>query len=58
VDDSRTLRLASRYWRWYPSEQPLGLAAETLDLKVSETAFLLIDVCGKRYDDDALPLRR
>jgi len=52
VNDPRTLRLASRYWRWYPPEQPLGLAEEALELKVSETAFLLIDVYGKRYDDE------
>ena len=49
--DTDILRIAARYWRWFPPEQPLGAAEETLELTVEETVFLLVDVYGKRYDD-------
>ena len=47
------LRLNGRYWRWFPPDQPLGVAEEPIALRRSETVFLLVDVYGKRFDDDA-----
>jgi nicotinamidase-related amidase len=49
------LRLAARYYRSYPPGAPLGYAASELDLGLAETAFLLVDVYGKGFDDDDDP---
>ncbi len=54
VGINRRLLLTSRYWRAFPPHAPLGAAEEGLRLAVDETVFLLVDVYGKRYDDDAV----
>jgi nicotinamidase-related amidase len=38
------LRLKARYYRWFPAEEHLGYAEETLVLHPAETAFVLVDV--------------
>jgi nicotinamidase-related amidase len=38
------LRLKARYYRWFPPEEHLGYAEETLALSLAETAFVLVDV--------------
>jgi nicotinamidase-related amidase len=48
-----TLDLTGRYWRWYPAEAPLAYQEERLSLPLDETVFLLVDVYGARFDDDA-----
>jgi nicotinamidase-related amidase len=53
MTQARTLDVTGRYWRWYPSDQPLGHHEEPLDLALDETVFLLVDVYGSRFDDDA-----
>jgi len=50
--DVRTLRITGRYYRWYPSVNPLGPMEEVLELPINETVFLLVDVYGARFDDD------
>jgi ureidoacrylate peracid hydrolase len=47
-----TIRFDARYWRAFPPESPLGHASETLELAIDETAFLLVDVYGKRFEAD------
>ncbi len=46
------IRIAGRYYRQYPPDQPLGHAEEELALGVDDTAFLIVDVYGLGYDDD------
>jgi ureidoacrylate peracid hydrolase len=48
----RSLCLPCRYYRNYPSGEPLGYNQENLVLRLDETVFLLIDVYGLGYDDD------
>lgn len=56
VDEAaRTLTLRGRYYRHYPPFEPLGEAEEQLTLRIDETAFLLVDVYGKAYDEDFVP---
>ena len=50
---SRSIELAGRYYRQHPPGQYLGHAEEALDLEVGRTVFLLVDVYGKGYDEDA-----
>ena len=52
MTDDRNLRISGRYYRLYPPSAPLGEIEETLDLPLEQTVFLLVDVYGKRYDDD------
>jgi ureidoacrylate peracid hydrolase len=47
-----TLKLTGRYYRQYPPGAHLGHATDDLDLNLDDTAFLLIDVYGKGYDED------
>ncbi|HCR16043.1 MAG TPA: hypothetical protein DIU35_01050 [Candidatus Latescibacteria bacterium] len=46
------LKLSGRYYRHYPPEAYLGHATDDLDLDLKDTAFLLVDVYGKGYDED------
>jgi nicotinamidase-related amidase len=46
----KTIPLTGRYYRQYPAQNPLGEAEEALELRLDETAFLLVDVYGKGYD--------
>ena len=46
------LKLSGRYYRHYPPEAYLGHAMDDLDLDLKDTAFLLVDVYGKGYDED------
>lgn len=49
-----TLRIAARYYRQFPTADPLGAAEEVLDLPIEETVFLLVDVYG--LTDARLPV--
>lgn len=53
MSDATALSVTGRYWRWYPAEAPLGHEEEALSLDLDETVFLLVDVYGARFDDDA-----
>lgn len=53
MGDRPSLDLTGRYWRWFPRENPLGPAEETLALPLEETVFVLVDVYGARFDDEA-----
>lgn len=55
MSERASLRITGRYYRWYPSAQPLGSTEEPLELLIDETVFLLVDVYGARYDDDFVP---
>lgn len=46
------ISLSGRYYRDYPPPQPLGYAADALELGLDDTVFLLVDVYGKGYDPD------
>lgn len=50
-----TLTLTGRYYRHYPPGAELGYAEETLELDLAQTAFLLVDVYGKGYDEGFEP---
>jgi ureidoacrylate peracid hydrolase len=52
------LKLTARYYRWFPAESHLGYTEETLDLQLSETAFLLVDVYlpGLSESEESPPL--
>jgi nicotinamidase-related amidase len=52
---ARTITLPARYYRHYPPTEPLGEAEEVLELAIDETAFLLVDVYGKAYDEQFVP---
>jgi hypothetical protein len=52
MTEDRALRFSGRYYRLYPPEAPLGEIEEELTLPIDNTVFLLVDVYGKRYDDD------
>jgi ureidoacrylate peracid hydrolase len=52
MTEDRALRFSGRYYRLYPPESPLGEIEEELILPIDRTVFLLVDVYGKRYDDD------
>lgn len=57
----REIRVSGRYYRLYPTmSDPLGEAEEVLALRTSETAFLIVDVYGRGFeeveaDDSDLP---
>ena len=51
--DRRSIELTGRYYRQYPPSAYLGHAEEELELALDETVFLLVDVYGKGYDEDA-----
>lgn len=51
--EASALHLPVRYYRTYPVESPLGYAEETIQLSLSRTAFLLVDVNGVGFDDPA-----
>ena len=53
MSDATALSVTGRYWRWYPAEAPLGHEEEALQLDLDDTVFLLVDVYGARFDDDA-----
>jgi ureidoacrylate peracid hydrolase len=40
------LKFKGRYYRFYPTDKPLGYAEEDLEIDALETAFLLVDVYG------------
>ncbi len=46
------LKLKARYYRWFPAEEHLGHAEETLVLHPAETAFVLVDVYLPGMGDD------
>jgi ureidoacrylate peracid hydrolase len=46
----RSIHLAGRYYRAYPPDAPLGYAEDSLELKLDETVFLLVDVYGRGFD--------
>ncbi len=46
--------LAGRYYRNYPVEAPLGHVEELFELEVDRTAFLIIDVYGLGYGEEAV----
>lgn len=52
MTSERTIRLNSRYYRNYPSDDPLGYAEEELELQLGNTVFLLVDVYGKGFDEN------
>src|ERR1051326_597921 len=52
MNDDTALRFTGRYYRVYPPGAPLGEIEEELTLPIDKTVFLLVDVYGKRYDDD------
>ena len=49
----KSIVVPGRYYRTYPSDKPLGYATEDLELDLSETTFLLVDVYGKGFDPDS-----
>ncbi|MDA0746284.1 MAG: cysteine hydrolase [bacterium] len=49
---SDSIRFSGRYYRQYPPDAHKGYASEELEFKLEETAFLMVDVYGKGYDDD------
>jgi ureidoacrylate peracid hydrolase len=49
---ARSIKLFCRYYRLFPSDQPLGYAEEDLKLGVDDTAFLLVDINGLGLDED------
>jgi nicotinamidase-related amidase len=51
--DTRSIRLKARYYRRYPPDNPLGYAEEELSLDLDETVFLIVDVYGLGFDEDA-----
>jgi ureidoacrylate peracid hydrolase len=53
MSEGRHLTVTGRYWRWFPAEEPLGYQEERLELPLDETVFLLVDVYGARFDNDA-----
>lgn len=55
MTEDRALRFSGRYYRLYPPASPLGEVEEDLTLAIDNTVFLLVDVYGKRYDDDFEP---
>ena len=46
------LNLTGRYYRQYPPGAHLGHTTDDLELGLDNTAFLLVDVYGKGYDED------
>ncbi len=46
--------LAGRYYRNYPVGAPLGHVEEQFELELDRTAFLIIDVYGQGYGDEAV----
>ena len=52
MNDSSALRLNCRYYRRYPTHEPLGYAEEQLVLPVNQTVFLIVDVYGLGFDED------
>jgi nicotinamidase-related amidase len=48
----RSIKLPCRYYRMYPQGQPSGYAEEGLELDLSETVFLIVDVYGLGFDED------
>ena len=46
------MKLPSRYYRMYPINRPAGYQHEDLALDPTRTAFVLVDVYGKGYDED------
>jgi nicotinamidase-related amidase len=51
--DTHSIRLKARYYRRYPPDNPLGYAEEELSLDLDETVFLIVDVYGLGFDEDA-----
>lgn len=52
----KTLRLNTRFYRLFPSEEYLGYGYEEYDADVERTAFLVVDVYGLGlHPDDPLP---
>ena len=43
------LNLQGRYFRFYPTGNPLGYTKENLKLDSTRTAFLLVDVYGPHF---------
>ena len=52
MTEKRIIRPMCRYYRNYPSGNPLGYAEEELELELDETVFLVVDVYGKGFDED------
>jgi nicotinamidase-related amidase len=50
------LQLPARHYSRYPFESPRGLVESTLELDLERTAFVLVDVYGKGFDEgDPIP---
>jgi len=41
---TRSIKLKSRYYRWFPADSHLGYAEEIISIDTAETAFVLVDV--------------
>ncbi|MGA2974651.1 MAG: isochorismatase family cysteine hydrolase [Spirochaetia bacterium] len=48
---NKKLRVAARYFRWFPADRPLGRKEETLVLDATESAFVLVDVYLPETDE-------
>lgn len=41
---NRSIKLKSRYYRWFPADKHLGYTEEIITINAAETAFVLVDV--------------
>ena len=48
-----SIQITGRYYANHPPGNPTGEVEEPLELRLDETAFLVVDVYGKGYDPDA-----
>jgi nicotinamidase-related amidase len=52
MSSTDAFQLPCQYYQWFPFEHPMGIVKTTIELAISRTTFLIIDVYGLGFDDE------